>query len=308
MQRWDRLGPNETLLIVGYGSLLSGHGLLTIRRQGKSRLHARQAFPLAVANARRGLAKPTSHGHYLAMDIEPLDPTRPIDARRGLRAAAGEFGAMGLEFERRWARDLARREEYDPDKFEELIARADRAGQAVGEYLLAIARDSGFEPLAYRRALARLLGYTSPGYIFHPLPLDDGRVGLIAIGSGFDGSGDPAVPSRRQQAAIANLMTLPQAMEFSGAVSIEPAGQLGYFIECLLGGMHGLRVGDLLAGLEAAPELRARLGSLLAETAAAEREHFLAATALSPAAYQERFGTMDDSGLAALLHPCERQG
>jgi hypothetical protein len=301
------LGANDTLLVVGYGSLLSGHGLLTVRRQGKSRLHARQAFPLAVINGRRGLAKPTSHGYYLAMDIEPLDPARPIRARRGRRAAANEFGAMGLEFERRWARDLARREEYDPDMFEELIARAYHAGQALGEYLLEIARASGFEPLAYRRALARLLGYTSPGYIFHPLPLEDGPVALIAIGSGFEGSGDPAVPSRRQQAAIASLMTLPQAMQFRGAVSIEPASQLGYFIECLLGGMHGLWVGDLIAGLETAPQLQVCLRRLLAETAASEREHFLAASGLSPAVYQERFGAVDDCGLAALL-PANNSG
>ncbi|HLH77733.1 MAG TPA: hypothetical protein VKV28_13095 [Candidatus Binataceae bacterium] len=295
------MGANDTLLIVGYGSLLSGHGLLTVRRQGKSRLYARQAFPLTLTNARRGLAKPTSHGHYLAMDIEPLDPTRPIQARHGRRSAANEFGALGLEFERRWARDLARREEYDPDVFEELIARADRAGQTVGEYLLAIARASGFEPLAYRRALAQRIGYTSPGYIFHPLPLDDGQVALIAIGSGFEGSGDPAVPSRRQQAVIANLMTLPQAMKFTGAVSIDPASQLGYFVECLLGGMHGLWVSDLLAGLEEAPELRSALSRVLAETAATEREHFLAASGLSLTAYRERFGAAEDRGLAALL-------
>jgi hypothetical protein len=92
---------NETLLVVGYGSLLSGHGLLTVRRGGKSRLVARQAFPILIRNARRGLAKPTAHGRYLAMDLEPIDPSRPILARAALGPARGEIGALGLVFERR---------------------------------------------------------------------------------------------------------------------------------------------------------------------------------------------------------------
>lgn len=291
---------NETLLVVGYGSLLSGHGLLTVRRQGKSRLLAREAFPLLLRNARRGLAKPTQHGHYLAMDLEPTEPGRPIAGRVGIDRGAGEFGALGLVFERRWARDLARREEYDGDKFEELIGLADRAGKPVGVMLLEIARDTGFELLPYRRALAGLLGYTSPGYIFHPLPLDDGRVALVAIGSGYDGSGDPAVRSRRAAAGIARVMTLPEAMEVR-SVEIEPAGQLGYYVECLLGGMHGLWVGDLLAGIERRDRWYEGLAGLLDGAAGAEREHFLAATALSAARYAQVFADGADSGLGLLL-------
>ena len=60
---------NRTILIIGYGSLLSGHGLLAERREGRSKLVAREAFPIVIGNAKRGLAKPSSHGHYLAMDL-----------------------------------------------------------------------------------------------------------------------------------------------------------------------------------------------------------------------------------------------
>lgn len=292
---------NEALLVVGYGSLLSGHGLLTVRRQGKSRLLAREAFPLLLRNVRRGLAKPTQHGHYLAMDLEPIAPERPIAGRVGIvRNGTAELGALGLVFDRRWARDLARREEYDPDKFEELIEIADRARKPVGAMLLEIARDNGFELLAYRRALARLLGYTSPGYIFHPLPLDDGRVALVAIGSGYDGSGDPAVRSRRAAAGIARVMTLPEAMAVR-SVEIEPAGQLGYYVECLLGGMHGLWVGDLIAGMKRGDQWYEGLKLLLGQAVATEREHFLAATTLSPARYAAVFVDRASSGLDSLL-------
>ncbi|SRR5579875_111434 len=288
---------NETLLVVGYGSLLSGHGLLTVRRNGKSRLLALDAFPIAIRNARRGLAKPTQHGRYLAMDLEPVDGHAPILARAGREPGSGEIGALGLVFERKWAPRLAAREEYDPGKFLELIALADRAGMELGQFLLGIAAAADFDLLAYRTALAKLIGYTSPGYIFHPLPLDDGRIAIVAIGSGFNGSGDPAVRSRRAMSGIDRLMTLEEALKFD-RLEIDPAGQLGYFLECILGGAHGIFVGDLISGLNGSKDL---LAPLLAQVLADERGHFLAATALTAARYRETFGTISTGGLLSLI-------
>jgi hypothetical protein len=288
---------NEALLVVGYGSLQSGHGLLTVRRNGKSRLVALEAFPLVIRNARRGLAKPTAHGRYLAMDLEPIDARAPIAARIGLDPRGNEIGGLGLVFERRWAQQLAMREEYDAAKFVELIAIADRAGMPVGEFLLRIAAEVDFDLLAYRTALAQMLGYTSPGYIFHPLPLDDGRVALVAIGSGFHGSGDPAIRSKRNMAGIDRLMTLEQALAFK-RLEIEPAGQLGYFLECILGGMHGLFVGDLLTELNGATP---QLAQLLGQAIEYEQRHFLDATALTIARYREIFGSISNSGIEALF-------
>ncbi len=288
---------NETLLVVGYGSLLSGHGLLTVRRNGKSRLVALEAFPLALRNARRGLAKPTQHGRYLAMDLEPVDPHAPIAARVGLEPGRGEIGALGLIFERKWAERLAMREEYSPAKFLELIAMADRAGLELGDFLLRIAAGADFDLLRYRTALARLLGYTSPGYIFHPLPLDDGRAAIVAIGSGFEGSGDPSVRSRRAVSGIDRLMSLEEALKCR-RIEIDPAGQLGYFLECVLGGAHGIFVGDLVAEMNGASEPLARL---IAQVYADEQRHFLAATALSAERYRQRFGTIAQGGIGHLL-------
>jgi hypothetical protein len=292
---------NETLLVAGYGSLQSGHGLLTVRRNGKSRLVAREAFPLAIRNARRGLAKPTQHGRYLAMDLEPIDAHAPITARAGLGESQDEIGALGLVFDRCWAERLAMREEYDPGKFLELLAMADQAGMALGDFLLRIAVQVDFDLLAYRGALARMLGYTSPGYIFHPLPLDDGRVAIVAIGSGFDGSGDPAVRSRRALCGIDRLMTLEEALRCD-RLEIDAAGQLGYFLECILGGAHGLFVGDLVAGLNGAAD---PLAHLLRQVFDDEQRHFLDATALSAARYRQTFGTFAQGGLAPL---CARAG
>ena len=125
---------NREILVIGYGSLLSGYGLLAERRGGASRLVARDAVPVSIHNARRGLAKPSSHGSYLAMDIEPVDLAAPI-AASGAAADIG-IGGLLLTFDRESAPLIARREEYDPDAFVRLLGLADRAGKPLGEFLL----------------------------------------------------------------------------------------------------------------------------------------------------------------------------
>jgi len=297
---------NQTIVVVGYGSLLSGSGLLAERRGGASRLNARGAFPVVLRNARRGLAKPSSHGDYLAMDLEPIDRSRPIWAHLASRCANGGIGALGLEFDVAAAPLIARREEYSPAKFVELIELAENAGETVGAFLFRIAERNGFNLLDYRRALNDLLGYTSPGYIFHPLPLDDGRFALAAIGSGFEGSGDPAIQSRRNECGMDRLLTLDEALAVA-SLGIDRAGQLGYFIECILGGLHGLAVADLIAGVNFDAPAGRDLVRMFAGATAAEPGHFLTATALTPAQYHERFTGDPHPSIATLIGDARSQ-
>jgi hypothetical protein len=328
---------NRTLLVIGYGSLLSGYGLLSERRGGASRLVALDAFPVLLHNARRGLAKPTGHGRYLAMDLEPLDPTAPIvaattparssDGANNANADANDataltangiahpfngassgngIGALGLIFDRDAAPLVARREEYDAGKLNELLDLADRAATPIGDFLLTIARRNGFNLLAYRCALRQLVGgYTSPGYIFHPLPLEDGRVAIVAIGSGFDGSGDPAVQSKRSRFGMDRLLTLSEALTHP-TFDMDPHGQVGYYIECLLGGYHGLDVSDLIRGLRPANTASALpdnlvLSSRLAAVTEGERERFQRATSLDDARYASAFSGQRHPALDALI-------
>src|SRR5262249_48256364 len=159
------------------------------RRGGRSRLIARDAWPVRLDNARRGLAKPSSHGQYLAMDLEPVDATAAITASlKSAKTNPFSIGALLLEFDREWAGKVSTREEYDPVQFLRLLEIADAHGRPLGEYLLSIAEHAGFSLDAYRAELFGILGYTSPGYIFHPIPLDNGRVAIAAIGSGFHSS------------------------------------------------------------------------------------------------------------------------
>jgi hypothetical protein len=290
--------PNREILVVGYGSLLSGYGLLAERRGGASRLIARDVHPVAIQNARRGLAKPSSHGSYLAMDIEPVVRVIPISA--SISADEAGIGGLLLTFDRECAPLIARREEYDPDAFIRLIALADRAGLPLGEFLMEIANDTNFDLLAYRIALRTMLDYTSPGYIFHPIEIDDGRIAIVAIGSGFDGSGDPKVVSRRFQYKMDRLLSLDESMrtEISG---FDRAGQIGYYAECVLGGLHGVDVGDLAQGFDADAGWVRDLAAHLGPIAAGERERFLEATSIDAARYGERFSSQPAPSLAALL-------
>jgi hypothetical protein len=284
-------------LIVGYGSLLSGYGLLAERRGGKSRLVARDVERVSIRNARRGLAKPSSHGSYLAMDIEPVDRSVAISA--SLAKDAGAIGGLLLTFDRECAPLIARREEYDPDAFERLIRLADRAELSLGEYLMEIASGTNFDLLAYRISLRTMLNYTSPGYIFHPVQVDDGRIAIIAIGSGFDGSGDSRIASRRQELGMDRLLSLEEAIGLA-LPDFDRAGQIGYYAECLLGGLHGIAVGDLADRFDPGADWGRELAEHFGQVAAGERARFIEATSLDHARYEERFHLRHES-LAAIL-------
>jgi hypothetical protein len=297
---------NDTLLVIGYGSLLSGYGLLSERRGGGNKLIARDAFAVRLDNARRGLAKPSNHGRYLAMDLEPVRRGEPIVARAGVDGTEG-IGAVGLVFDREWAALLARREEYDPAKFLELIARADAAGAGLGEFLLEIARRTHFDLLAYRVELRILLGYTSPGYIFHPVPLADGRVGIAAIGSGYEGSGDPAVRSRRNELGMDRLLSMREAMELR-SFQLDRPGQAGYFAECVLGGMHGLAVDDLMTEIDLATDWGSELMLHFTSAAPGELGRFMRASSLDAARYRAQFTGIAHESLAPLNAPAENRG
>ncbi len=298
------MSVNRTLLVVGYGSLLSGYGLMAERRGGRSKLLARDAWPVIIENGARGLAKPSSHGQYLAMDLEPVDTTEPIKVRvaRGI-GDPHEVGGLLLEFDAEWAAKISTREEYDSANFLRLLDIAERAGRPLAEYLLAIAQNAAFNHDAYRRELYAILGYTSPGYIFHPIPLDDGRVAIAAIGSGFHFSGHADVISKRREFNMEKLLDCGAALALTH-LPMDRAGQLGYFAECLLGGVHGIAVGDLMVPFDADAPWTPELVRHFQRAATGERERFLRATALEERTYLERFGGTPAPSLEPLLKLC----
>ncbi len=232
------------------------------------------------------------------MDIEPVNRAAPISASKELDGAG--IGGLLLSFDRTDARKIAQREDYKADAFERLISLADRAGMPLGEYLMEVASATNFDLLAYRSALRATLDYTSPGYIFHPVAIDDGRVAITAIGSGFEGSGDPRVVSRRREFGMVRLLSLEESLRVE-LPDFDRAGQIGYYAMCVLGGLHGVDVADLAAGFDADAEWTRDLAAHLGPIAAGERERFLEATSIDASRYGERFSSRRTPDFAALL-------
>jgi len=204
-----------------------------------------------------------------------------------------------LSFDRKDARKIAKREDYSPDAFESLIELSDRAGTSLGQYLMEIASGTSFDLLSYRISLRTLLDYTSPGYIFHPVQIEDGRIAIIAIASGFDGSGDPKIPSVRQEFEIDRLLSLEEALLLE-IPNFDRAGQIRYYAECLLGGLHGVAIGDLAKRFDLDAPWTRELADHFARVSAGERARFLEATSLDQIRYEGRFAGRHES-LAALI-------
>ena len=81
------------------------------------------------------------------------------------------------------------------------------------------------------------------------------------------------------------------------------AGQIGYYAECILGGLHGVDVSDLARRFDADAEWARDLAAHLGPLAAGERNRFCEATSLDAARYGERFTAQarPSARLAALL-------
>jgi hypothetical protein len=78
------------------------------------------------------------------------------------------------------------------------------------------------------------------------------------------------------------------------------AGQIGYYAECLLGGLHGVAVGDLANRFDLNAESTRELAVHFIRVAAGERARFLEATSLDQVRYEGRFAARHES-LAALM-------
>jgi hypothetical protein len=153
--------------------------------------------------------------------------------------------------------------------------------------------------VAYRRRLWALTGFTSPHYIPHPVRLGDGSYALIFLAPGLEGTGADEVISVRQQTGIHAVMNTSETWRRK-----PNADQLTYFLSCLLGGVHGINVRDLLPMREE-PALVNQVREQLRQRLAVEREQFLAVTSLSREYYQRIFGdpeaALDRSGFTDFL-------
>ena len=182
----------------------------------------------------------------------------------------------------------------------QLTELAHKEKKPLADFLWGIQGDAGHDPVRYRRQLFALTGFTSPHYIPHPVRLAEVGYALIFLAPGFEGTGSDEVVSVRQQTKI------PAVMNTSKTWRQKPNDdQLSYFLSCLLGGVHGVNVQDLLASVTDDPTLTTLLQNRLQQELQEEVARFLAVTSLSPETYEKEFGTRERcltrSGLHAFL-------
>jgi len=145
-----------------------------------------------------------------------------------------------------------------------------------------------------------LTGFTSSHYIPHPVRLAEAGYALIFLAPGFEGTGADDVISVRQETGIHTLMSTREAWRRK-----PNEDQLAYFLSCLLGGVHGIGMHDLLATVSEEPALVTELTSRIRPAMENEKKRFLTTTGLTPEGYHRSFGEPESalarSGLGDFL-------
>ena len=266
--------------ILGHGSLMSGRGLAF-----SGTFAVRRAGIVALADCRRGFAKLSMYGNRFATDVTlsrlPLRGrwvSPPTD-----RAGGTETLALSMSLDDGYR--LMKREGYQPEAARQLARLGQRQDLGLADFLWRVQTEVGHAVVGYRRRLFELTGYTSPHYIPHPVRIDGDQTALIFVAPGFEATGSETVISVRQQTGVRGLMSAGRAWQRKPNDE-----QLSYMVSCLLGGVHGLRIDDLLPR----PGDDARLITVLRERLrpeiAAEPTRFRQTVGLSAEQYGRAFG------------------
>jgi hypothetical protein len=287
-------GPQSSdVVVIGYGSLMSGLGL-----QPFGRLQVRVAVRVALPNARRGFGKLSQHGDRFAMVLEPVRADEPLAGQALAADAPASAVPEGIAFAVR-PNDLARlsnREGYSSGAMQRLRQEAVARRQDLAAFLWSHLEAAGFATTVYRERLFKLIGYTSPHYVPHPVRMDGGQFAITFLAPGREGSGAASVVPVRVRTGNVELMTAPEAWRQKPNRT-----QLAYFTTCFLGGMHGVYLQDLLLPLAEDVALAARLRDAIRNEQQQELSRFLDMTGLDHSTYWQHFGppthAMQRSGL-----------
>jgi hypothetical protein len=283
------------VMVIGHGSLMSGQGL-----SFSGTLQVKAASIVALPGCVRGFAKLSRYGDRFATDVE--SPHWPLTGRSVAPTVMpnGDVEALALTVSLEDFSCLVKREGYSSIAMQQLATMAQAQGKSLADFLWSIHEETEHDRVGYRRRLWALTGFTSPHYIPHPVRLGEGSCALIFLAPGFEGTGANEVIAVRQETGIHAVMNTSETWRQK-----PNEDQLTYFLSCLLGGVHGINVRDLLTPVREERTLAERLWGQLHQRLAVEREQFLAVTSLSREHYQRAFGDADvalnRSGLVEFL-------
>jgi hypothetical protein len=282
------------VMVIGHGSLMSGQGL-----SFSGTVQVKDASIVTLRDCRRGFAKLSRYGDRFATDVESGHWPLTGRSMASTTTPNGEVEALALTVSLQDFSGLVKREGYSPVAMQQLATLAQEHGTSLADFLWWLHEESGHDRVAYRRRLWALTEFTSPHYIPHPVRLDAERCALIFLAPGFEGTGADEVIAVRQETGIHTVMNPNETWQRK-----PNNDQLTYFLSCLLGGVHGINVRDLLPTQEE-PALVNQVREQLLRRLAVEQEQFLAVTTLSRDDYHRAFGdpetALERSGLADFL-------
>jgi len=287
MRASSRAIPSAEVVVIAYGSLMSGLGLTPI---GPLRLRA--ATRVALTNARRGFSASSQHADRFALALEPVDPLLPIAAHTLAANATESDGPEGVALTTQ-PTDLAKlcdSEGYSSGALQRLRQEAATQRQDLATYLWSILSAVDFDTAAFRQRLFKLIRYTSPHYIPHPVRLDADRCAITFLAPGREGTGSERVVPARVRTRSEDLLTALDAWHQKPTRT-----QLSYLTACLLGGLHGICIQDLVMPLASDPGVSERVRAAIADEQSRELARFLSMTGLDQAAYWQAFGPPNHS-------------
>ncbi len=269
----------QTPTLVAYGSLMSGLGLASL-----APLPVTDACRVTLTGCRRGFGKLSQYGDRFAMVLEPTEARRPIQCTALTAGAPAGLHALALTMRVPELARVAQREGYRADALLALARLGEARGLGLGAYLWTLYEDADFDVVAYRRALAAVVDYTSPHYLPHPVASAGGEAAIVFLAPGPEGSGRDDVVPIRVQTAETRLLTFRQAWRLKPNPS-----QLEYGVMCALAEVHGLSLADVLGDLADYPPLANLVRARLAPELPVEPERFRMALGLAPGRFAECF-------------------
>lgn len=270
---------HQTPTLIAYGSLTSGLGLAAL-----APLPVTDACRVILTDCRRGFGKLSQYGDRFAMVLEPTAARTPIQCTAITEGAPPGLHAMSLTMRVPELARVAQREGYRADALLALAHESERRGIGLGAFLWRLYQDADFDVVAYRRALADVVDYTSPHYIPHPVASSGGEAAIVFLAPGPEGSGRPGVVPIRVQSAETRLLTFRQVW------SLKPnPSQLEYGVMCALAEVHGISLADVLGDLPDYPPLANLMQTRLGAELAVEPNRFRAALGLTAGRFAECF-------------------
>jgi hypothetical protein len=255
--------------------MMSGLGLAPL-----APLPVLDACRVTLTNCRRGFGKFSRFGDRFAMALEPTEPRRPIQCMALTPGAPAGLQGLSLTMRVPELVRVAQRKGYRAVALLALARHGEARGLGLGDFLWTLYQEADYDVVAYRRALAAVVDYTSPHYIPHPVASAGGEAAIVFLAPGPEGSGRADVVPIRVATAETRLLTFRQAW------SLKPnTSQLEYGVMCALAEVHGISLADVLGDLPGYPPLANLVRARLATELPIESERFRRALGLTP----ERF-------------------